>query len=253
MTEVTIFLPCYNSEKFIDTCMISLLAQTHKDMIILAYDDFSTDSTLEHLLFWQQYDSRIIVKQPFQQQVGYIKLLNKMLTETDSKYICRQDSDDWSLPQRIEIQLKFMNEHNDCILLGTQGKNIWNSTSKLFIFPWERDYVNNIASYTQPVNEFIRSQHRIIHGSMCIKTEFLLKVGGYDVDLAPVEDWDLSLKLSSFGNIYILPEVLYIRRLHDDNTTKNHPNRKLALDTIVERYNLEGYQFKNFRSTFNML
>lgn len=58
---------------------MSLLAQTYKDMVIFAYDDFSNDSTLEHLFFWQEYDRRIVVKRPFQERVGYIRLLNQML------------------------------------------------------------------------------------------------------------------------------------------------------------------------------
>jgi len=250
MARVTVFLPCYNCEKFIDICLMSLLAQTYKDMVIFAYDDFSNDSTLEHLYFWQEYDKRIVVKRPFQEQVGYIRLLNQMLLDTDSEYVCRQDSDDWSLPRRIEIQQTFMDNRNDCVLCGTKGKNIWEDTNKICVFPWERDYVNKIASYERPINEFIRSEHRIIHGSMCIKTEYLLNIGGYDDDLEPVEDWDLSLRISALGNIYVLPEVLYIRRLHGRNTAKNHPKKKLAVDKIVQRHGLINYQFKSFRSSF---
>ena len=174
MTKVTIFLPCYNVEKFIDICLMSLVAQTYKDIVIFAYDDFSDDSTLEHLDFWQHCDPRIIVTRPFEERVGYSHLLNQMLLATDSDYICRQDADDWSLPQRIERQLKFMNRQENCVLCGTQGKNLWEDKSKLFVFSWEKNYVNNIASYEIPVNKLIRSQHRIIHGSMCIRTQYVL-------------------------------------------------------------------------------
>jgi glycosyltransferase involved in cell wall biosynthesis len=250
MARVTILLPCYNVEKFIDICIMSLLAQTYKDISILAYDDCSEDSTLEHLHFWQEHDSRIFIKQPFKENVGYIHLLNRMMLDADSKYICRQDADDWSLPRRIEIQQEFMDGRNDAVLCGTQGKNVWEATNKICIFPWERDYVNPVASYETPVNELIRSEHRIIHGSMCMKTEYLLKSHGYDENLEPLEDWDLTLRLSSFGHLYVLPEVLYIRRLHGSNVARDNANKKRSVDRIVHRHNLVGYEFKSFRSLF---
>jgi len=75
-------------------------------------------------------------------------------------------------------------------------------------------------------------------------------VGGYNAELAPVEDWDLSLKLSMIGSIYILPEILYVRRLHNNNTAKDHPNKNKAIEEIVKNYKLTNYQFKSFRSDF---
>ena len=250
MARVTVLLPCFNSAKFIDLCIMSLLGQTYKDIVIFAYDDCSEDLTLQHLCFWQECDPRIVIKQPFKKRVGYIRLLNQMLLDTDSEYIARQDSDDWSLPKRVEIQIKFMDSKNDCILCGAQGKNIWEDTNKICIFPWERDYVNTVASYEKLVNELIRAEHRIIHGAMCVRTEYLSKIHGYDENLEPVEDWDLTLRLSSLGNIYVLPEVLYVRRLHACNVANNNTNKKIAVDTIMRRHNLVNYELKSFRCLF---
>lgn len=204
MPKLTVFLPCYNAEQFIDVCILSLISQTSRDFIVFAYDDNSTDSTYEHLLFWQEVDSIIQPKRPFEQRHGYIKLLNKMLFDADTEYVFRQDADDWSLPSRFTKQLDIECK-NDCVLCGSQGKNLWHEKSKIITYPWEEIYVNPIASYEQPVNHLLQIQHRLIHGSMCMKLDTLHKLGGYDESLIPVEDWDLSLRAAHLGNVYVIP------------------------------------------------
>lgn len=57
-------------------------------------------------------------------------------------------------------------------------------------------------------------------------------------------------KTSLVGSIYVLPKILYIRRLHGTNTAKHNPKNKLAVEKIVERHGLMNYQFKSFRATF---
>lgn len=252
MAQVAFFLPCYNVARFIDECILSLLAQTYKDFIVLAYDDNSEDTTYEHLLFWQETDSRIIVDKPFDSHKGYVPLLDKMLLNVDVKYIFRQDADDISLPKRLEIQLNFMENKQDCILCGTQGKNILDKDGKIFLYPWEDIYVNPIASYETSVNSFLRTHHRIIDGSMCIRSDIMHSLNGYDETLIPIEDWDLTLRASNLGNIYIVPHILYLRRLHLEQTARNHPNKKTAINNIVQNHQLTEYQFKSFRNEFNV-
>jgi len=249
MATVAIFLPCYNAAEFIDICILSLIAQSYCDFVVLAYDDNSEDMTYERLKFWSSIDKRILVRQPWNTRVGYVHLLNRMLLDIDSKYIFRQDADDWSLPSRLSVQLNFMEADLNCVLCGTQGMNILHEENLLFTYPWEKRHVNNVASYTQPVNTLLQSHHRVIHGSMCIRTERLRELDGYDADMVPVEDWDLCLRASSLGTIYVIPEILYIRRLHNHNTAKGHPNKELAIRRIIERHSLSDYQFISFRST----
>jgi glycosyltransferase involved in cell wall biosynthesis len=238
--NVSILMPTYNCVKYIDAAVLSIVAQTHQQFTLLAYDDHSNDGTFDHLKFWQGIDLRIRVRRPFSRNVGYLKLLNQMIDDTDTKYIARQDGDDISYPGRLESQLSFMKSHPNASLCGSQGGNIIDREGNRisFNYPWESQFVNPIASYDMSVNQLMRDHHRIIHGSMFSTVEAFRCVGKYDESLAPVEDWDISLKLAQIGDVYVIPRKLYLRRIHDDNVSKGHPNKANAIAIIKERYGL---------------
>ena len=231
-----------NAVRYIDTAVLSLLSQIRSDFRILAYDNHSTDGTFERLLFWQKQDDCLCVSKPFSEHQGYVQLLNQMLNDTTSDYVARQDADDISLPHRLDVQYSFMEEKCGAVACGTQGFNIIEREGGRISsdYPWESRYVNPVASYNVPVNQALKKWHRVIHGTLFGVRDAIRQVGGYDEGLEPIEDWNLALDLSQIGDVYVLPQVCYLRRIHDDNISKNHPNKEKALQIIINRHNLNS-------------
>ncbi|MCK9542967.1 MAG: glycosyltransferase [Novosphingobium sp.] len=109
--KISILIPVYNREGFIERAINSSLNQTYKNLQILVYDDGSNDKTREIVIDIAQKDNRVklFCNTPTKNE-GVGKARNLLLKFCDTKYAIWQDSDDISAPTRIEEQLKEMTE-----------------------------------------------------------------------------------------------------------------------------------------------
>ena len=109
---VSVIIPCYNAEKYVEEAVRSIMTQRYKNIEILVTEDCSTDNTLKILKNLEKEDSRIKVIQN-KKNLKIVKSLNNMINIAQGKYIARMDADDISLPERIEKQVRFMEENPD--------------------------------------------------------------------------------------------------------------------------------------------
>ena len=93
MTKVSIIVPVYNTEKFLDTCLSSLVNQTLNDIEIICINDGSTDNSLDKINSYAQKDSRIKVINQENKKQGAAR--NSGLRAATGEYIGFVDSDDW--------------------------------------------------------------------------------------------------------------------------------------------------------------
>ncbi|GHT18850.1 glycosyl transferase [Bacteroidia bacterium] len=115
--KVSVIIPCYNAEKFVEKAVQSIIRQTYKNLEIICIDDCSTDNTFEILSHLAKDDERIMLVRN-ETNLKLIKTLNKGLDLASGKYIARMDADDFSLPERIEKQIAFL-ENNTIKVCGT--------------------------------------------------------------------------------------------------------------------------------------
>lgn len=97
---VSIVIPAYNVQAYIDQCMDSMVKQTYQNIEILLINDGSTDHTLELCKKWEQSDHRIRLICQKNQGLGPTR--NVGINEARGKYICFVDSDDWLREDAIE-------------------------------------------------------------------------------------------------------------------------------------------------------
>lgn len=108
MVKVSIIVPCFKVEKYIDRCMESIVSQTLKDIEIILIDDLSPDSTPGKCDEWAKKDSRIIVIHKKENEgLGFAR--NTGLQYAHGEYVAFLDSDDWFEQDMMERL------YNECI------------------------------------------------------------------------------------------------------------------------------------------
>ena len=101
MPEISVIIPVYNVEKYLNECLDSVLAQTFKDFEVICVNDGSTDNSPEILRQYADKDQR--VKIVTQSNQGLSMARNNGLKEACGRYVYFVDSDDAIHPQCLEI------------------------------------------------------------------------------------------------------------------------------------------------------
>lgn len=100
-TLLSIIVPYYNSNKYIERCILSILNQTHKDFELILVDDGSTDNSFQICQHFASIDNRIILLQKKNEGQGTARNLG--LDNANGYYIGFVDSDDFIEPKMYEI------------------------------------------------------------------------------------------------------------------------------------------------------
>ncbi len=217
MPKVTVLMPVYNGEKYLREAIDSILNQTFTDFEFLIIDDGSTDSSIKIISSYP--DSRIkLIKNDNNQ--GLVYSLNKGLYLAQGEYIARMDCDDISLPNRLQKQVDFLDNHPEITVLGSYLEFIDINGEKLENLAYLSEYP---LSHEQIVYAMLYS-NPLAHPSIIFKKLDILKLGGYrflkELENCS-EDYDLWLRLADqnykFAN---LSDHLVKYRIHNNSLTQ---------------------------------
>ena len=117
---VSVIIPAFNVQQYIDQCLQSVTEQTYRDLEIILINDGSTDGTEEHCLRWARKDKRIQYISKENEGLGANR--NRGLSVAHGAYILFVDTDDWLEPQCIEKMLRLLNEKQADICLAEYYK-----------------------------------------------------------------------------------------------------------------------------------
>jgi len=108
--QISVVMPVYNAEKYLDKAIQSILNQTYKDFEFIIINDGSKDTSLEIITSYQKKDNRIIIVN--KKNAGIVAALNDGIKISKGNFIARMDADDVSLLNRFEIQMKYIQDNN---------------------------------------------------------------------------------------------------------------------------------------------
>lgn len=117
---VSIIVPCYNAEKYLNECLQSIKKQTFTDWEAVCIDDGSHDKTREILERFAEIDARFIVASQTNQGVSVTR--NNALRRCRGEYICFVDSDDTVEPDFLDTLIAMMKNHVDLVICGFTRK-----------------------------------------------------------------------------------------------------------------------------------
>lgn len=119
--KVSIIIPVYNAEKYLDTCIGSVLAQTHKDLEVIIIENGSSDGSLAICEKYASSDERVQVVH-MDVNIGTGAARNKGLELASGSYICFLDADDWVEPTLVEKYIRAAEPISaDVVLCGYIG------------------------------------------------------------------------------------------------------------------------------------
>ncbi len=220
---ISVVMPVYNGERFLEEAVDSILKQTYKAFEFIIVDDGSNDRTPEILKRYAEQDSRVKIIRAG--KVGISKAMNLGIEAAQYPWIARMDADDVCLPRRLEASIEAAQANPDVVVWGTfihhinaKGKIL--STSKVGPLTteqfWEERKKGRVV--------------QVINPSAMMRKDIVDKVGGYKEAFIAAHDIEIFDEMAEYGPILCIPEVLVLYRIHgySISMTKFMTQRKLA-------------------------
>jgi glycosyltransferase involved in cell wall biosynthesis len=212
---ISIIIPCYNAEKFVEASLKSILNQTCSDLEILAIDDCSTDDTVKILKSIS--DPRLQVHANAE-NLGYLKSINKLLTLATGAFIAFQDADDISHPDRLSLQLDYLLSNPTIAILGTNFSEIDSSGNVI--------RKHNVLANDAEIKQLLTERNPFQKPSIMFRSEVYDVIGGYREEFLSFrnisEDYDWLLRARHHFNFANINgnEPLYCYRSVNTSMTK---------------------------------
>jgi len=221
---VSVIIPSYNHEAFIEECIQSVLDQTFQDFEIVITDDGSTDGTVEKIKRFS--DPRIRLFEHAKNEGASIAA-NNCLRHARGEYIAMLSSDDAWLPEKLEIQVDYLQNHPEIYAVFTKINWI-DENSELITEPdfYYKDIFNNAENRSRYewLHLFFFQGNCLCHPSSLIRREVYQVVGLFDPRLANLPDLDLWVRVCLHYDIHILDQKLVNLRhfVNENNASGNN-------------------------------
>ena len=234
MVKVSIIMATYNCEATLGKSIDSILAQTFKDWEFVICDDCSTDGSYAIL---QQYkrdypDKFVILKNKTNSKLAFS--LNHCLKYAKGEYIARMDGDDISVPERLEKQVRFLDEHPEYAVVSTA------------MTPFDENGTRPTRYMKpEPTKDDLLNRSPFAHATIVMRRKAYDAVGGYTVSKRTqrAQDYDMWFRFFALGfKGYNLQEPLYLV-LEDDNVIKRRTMRSRCYEVQTR---LKGYKLLHY-------
>jgi len=224
--KITVLLPVYNCELYIQTAVESILNQTFTDFEFLIIDDASTDATVSILK--KIDDSRIqLIQKPVNS--GYTQSLNFGLQLAKGEYIARMDGDDIIYPERFAKQIAYLETHPEVVVCGTTYKIVGND--KQIALPEQHEAIKIGLLWGNCIS----------HPSVMIRKKVVANFSiQYETSKEPAEDYHMWIQLLAFGKLYNLPEVLLEYRVYGNQVSRKRAEEQKKSD-IAAKFRMFEY------------
>ncbi|MFA7208788.1 MAG: glycosyltransferase [Parcubacteria group bacterium] len=222
--EVSVLMSAYNEEKYVSAAIESILDQTYRDFELIVIDDCSRDATWKLIAGYAGRDPRVRASRN-EKNLGISSTLNKGLALARGKYIVKMDADDWSYPDRLEKQVRFMEKNPQVAISGgtmevcDEGMVVLN----------KRPY--NLTD--REIRRKIFLYNPFCHPAVIYRTDIAKRVGGYCL-IDSAGDYELYFKLGLHGEFANLPDVLLKYRVNRGSISV-YKARSQERDTLYVR------------------
>lgn len=210
MPKVSIIVPIHNGSQTLGRSLDSITKQTFEDWQVVCVINKCEDNSEEIAKLYSTFDNRFKVVSCYEK--GIVPALNWGILCSDGEYIARQDCDDYWYPEKLEKQIKYLEENKDVDILGTQIRQVdteYNEIQSQIKYP-----TSNLDIKTT----LLRGSNCIAHPSVVFRKRVIFRAGLYDDTYPLAEDYYYWLRCIRWYNFANLDEILV------DYTSNPNPN-----------------------------
>jgi glycosyltransferase involved in cell wall biosynthesis/septal ring factor EnvC (AmiA/AmiB activator) len=253
MPKVSVVMASYNHEKYVAETIESVLSQTYQDFEFIITDDGSSDKTVEVIKRFADPRIKLFC---FSNNQGACAAINNCLKEAKGEYIAVINSDDAWLPDKLEKQVIFLDEHPETGAVFSYAQFIDDCGNDLgYEHIYSQIFIQPNRTRFEWLRHFFLSGNCLCHPSVLIRKHCYNEVGFYDERFAQLPDFDFWIRLCMKYDIFIMPENLVKFRLRQNqenasgNTPKNNSRVTLEWSQILKNY-LRDEIFNDLASIF---
>lgn len=217
MPKVSIVLPVYNGERYLDRSLESILKQTFDDWELIVVDDCSTDATPQIISKYVKKDKRIkSVRNSANQKLP--KTLNIGFSVAKGTYLTWTSDDNMYLPTALMVMFNYLDSN----------RNVYMVRADMQIIDENGVFIENSEEYDDN-KMYLRN---CLGACFMYRKEVRETIGNYNEDAFGVEDYDYWLKiLKKYGKIGTIHNTLYQYRRHEGSLSET--KREYILDQLV--------------------
>lgn len=244
--KISVLMPVYNAEKYVGLAIQSILDQTFSKFEFIIIDDHSEDGSWKIIRQYAKQDKRILAMRN-RANLKATRTLNRGLKIAKGKYIARMDADDWSYPERLAKQYKFMEKHPEVVVTGGAievcDKNL--KVLNLRKYPLTDKNARKIIFRYSP----------LAHPATTWKRGIMKKVGGYNERIPLSQDYDLYFRMGLVGKFANLKDVILKLRTHNaaSSIARGKYQERYALYIRIKALMEYGYQMNTFDQIYTFL
>lgn len=226
---VSVIIPVYNQVNFTNKAIKSVLKQTYQDFEIIVIDDGSTDNIEETVKSFNNFKIRYICHTNNQ---GVAAARNTGIRASRGKYIALLDSDDEWLPEKLDKQIKILQDgspelgavYSDLLFIDANSKNINKLRNSN---PKKEGYI---------YEDLLGENHVGPPSTFLIRKECFHKVGLFDDSLNTMDDWDMWIRIAKYYRFFLIKIPLVKYRLHSNQFSKNLGVKNIVANRILVKY-----------------
>ena len=225
---VTVAIPLYNHQNYIEDCLRSVVEQDYKNIELIVIDDGSPDNSYEIAKAFLESQS-LLTNYTLKTRAnkGMCNTLNEIVELSSGKYFSVMGSDDCWLSDKINDQVNYLEGHEDVTLVHSNSIVINGEGKK-----------GKLIDYSNKVNcgliheDLIYRRGGINTPSILFKTSVFDDIGYYDPDFK-WEDTDFFLRLTKQHKIGFINKAHTLYRRHDDNMSHNKNRLTFLNDELM--------------------
>ncbi|MCR4276562.1 MAG: glycosyltransferase [Candidatus Roizmanbacteria bacterium] len=230
---VSVIIPVYNGQSYLKETILSVQKSNYKNFEIILVNDGSKDKSKE-LCYKLKKKYKNIRVFSFKKNRGLSNILNYAVRKAKGKYIARINQDDLMVVNRIFSQVYFLENNLDHVLVGGNLKLIS-----------EKGKPIDVLSYPQTDQE-IRNNWLYLNSfadpAVMYRKKTFLKVGNYDQNFYPADDYHLWFRMGQTGKVANLNHVVIKFRVHDEAATVKLHKKMIESTKKVHEWAAENIQ-----------
>jgi glycosyltransferase involved in cell wall biosynthesis len=241
--DVSVIIPYYNREEFIDEAVRSVLAQSLKPLEIIIVNDCSRKSSRSYLDRYSDVCTILDLKV----NVGLSGSRNAGISAARGQFIALLDDDDYWLPEKLDLQRKYMEEHPACSAVTCSVSAFFSDRPDQL---WTRFGPGPIT-----LAQALMEDYWAVPSSLMVRTSAMLAIRGFDQRFRECEDRDFMIRFCAAGyRIEGIPKTLVRYRRTGQNSLSERRWRMFGVHIrIVWLHRVLFYRAYGMRGMMNFL